>query len=303
MERSAPPGAKKCATRKARARRRTAGIALWGDVLPRAILAALIALSATARAEDCPPEHAALGHCVPDTSPAPETDEPNILVTGTLGVVAATYRTPLFEGNYQGGIVGVGVARGRFAVSAQITEYRLARNGLASRGPGDVMLHGHVSLASPGDFTIAAMVMTSLPTGDDDRGFGMGHVMLMGDLAVSWTRPRFALSQSIGYGHAFGGADAHAEHGGGGGWPLVDPMNARELAFGSTFTYTVAPSLTASVRMIGAAPIGDGQTRLAAGGGVAWTLGRAVTSLEILGGIVGDPFGIRGVLTTRLRVF
>ena len=246
----------------------------------------------------CTPEHAAKGHCALAVDGPPSVPSIGLAV----GVVTARYRTPLFEGSYQGATIGASISAGRFAFAAAITEYQLVRNGLATYGPGDVMMHVHTQLVARRQFSGGAMVMGSLPSGDGERGFGMGHVMLMPELWAEWDTPTFTLAATVGGSYAFGGAEAHAKHGGSGTWPLVDPMNAREVTFDAGAMYMLAPTLSAGARVFGAAPINDGLTRVAIAGRVAWTLGRTVTSLEIAGGAVGDPFGLRGTLGTTIRL-
>lgn len=262
-------------------------------------------VAAVAADEDtCTPDHSAMGHCTPAPSIAASTStRPAVHVAVRIGVLAAQYRTPLYEGSYQGAIVGATVSRGRFSLSAEITEYQLVRNGLATWGPGDVMLHLHGQLFARGRLSGGAMLMSSVPTGDDTRGFGMGHVMLMPEAWVTWSASSsLSLSGAIGGGYAFGGAAAHAKHGGGGTWPLVDPMNARELSFDAGAMYMLAPTLGTGIHVLGAAPIGDGRARVVIAGRVSWTLGRAVTTFEIAGGAVGDPFALRGILGTTINV-
>jgi hypothetical protein len=257
-------------------------------------LSTLVILGASRlAAADCPPEHAAMGHCTP---------APALHVNARVAVIAATYRSPLFEGAYQGTELGASVARGRFAGGASLTGYHLVRNGLGTDGLGDVMLHAHAQLAARGRLAGGAMLMTSLPTGDADRGFGMGHVMVMPELWGTWTSRAVSASLAAGYGHAIGGAAAHAAHGGGGGWPLVAPMNAREVTLGGDVMYVLAPALGVGVGVDAAAPVGDGVARLAAGGRVVWTAGRVVTTAEVAGGVVGDPFGLRAVIGAAIRV-
>jgi hypothetical protein len=246
-------------------------------------------------ADACTPEHAAMGHCT-----RARGTSATVGVAATARVLAATYRTPLFEGSYQGTELGANVTRGRFAAALSLAGYRLVRNGRASNGIGDLMLHLHAQAATGRGFAGGVMMMASAPTGDDTRGFGMGHVMLMPELWGTWRSRALSLSVAAGYGHALGGAQAHAEHGGGGSWPLVGPMNAREVTFGGTASYALAPSLAIGLSATGATPIGDGRTRLVTGGRIMWTLGSTVTSAEIAGGVIGDPFGIRGVISTTV---
>jgi hypothetical protein len=286
----------------------------------RALLIGSIALAFDPAHADCPPEHAAQGHCTPASPPekctpahaamghcrlsigsTPQTG-PRLGVTAKIGALAATYESPLFEGNYQGVKVGAGVSYGRYSLSADLVTYRLERNGLASNGVGDIMIHAHATLVSRGTLSGGAMLMVSAPTGNDAKGFGMGHVMLMPELFGSWSSGRFVVDALAGFGYATGGASAHAEHGGGGAWPLVDPMNAMEITFGLRPTYMLVSRLGIGASGHGAVPIGDGVSRFVAGGHVLWLAGRFATSFEIAGGVAGDPFGLRGMLTTTIRV-
>jgi hypothetical protein len=272
----------------------------------RALLIGSLALAFEPAHADCPPEHAAQGHCTPapaKCTPAhaamghcrlsigpTASSGPRVGVTAKIGALAATYRSLLFEGNYQGVEIGAGVSYGRYSLSADLVTYRLERNGLASNGVARGSLSG------------GAMLMVSAPTGNDAKGFGMGHVMLMPELFGSWSSGRFVVDALAGFGYATGGASAHAEHGGGGAWPLVDPMNAMEITFGLRPTYMLVSRLGIGASGHGAVPIGDGVSRFVAGGHVLWIAGRFATSFEIAGGVAGDPFGLRGMLTTTIRV-
>jgi hypothetical protein len=251
--------------------------------------------------ETCSPEHAAMGHCVRGggrVASSGASAGPSVGATTTVRLLAANYRSPLFEGSYQGTELGASISRGRLAASASLAGYRLVRNGLASQGIGDVMVHVHAEAAAGRGFAGGAMLMASLPTGDSDRGFGMGHVMLMPELWGTWNARDISVSLSAGYCHALGGEQAHAQHGGGGSWPLVAPMNARELSFGGSAMYSLSPAWAVGVSSNGATPIGDGRARLITGGRIVWMFGRLVTAAELAGGVVGDPFGVRGMLST-----
>lgn len=289
---------------------------------------ALVGMARAASADDtCLPEHAALGHCTLPESDAPDTkigvqDHPappshhheshsaHALLGGlhdhrarfavSIGIFAANYHSPLFEGDYQGSTLGVRGAYGRFGLGASLPVYHLTKNGLTTNGLGDFVMHAHATLVDRAATTAGVMVMVSAPTGDGDRGFGMGHVMVMPEVWGAYATSRVAVSVSTGIGHALGGASAHAKHGGG-MWPLVEPMNATELTFAGSVMVAVAPTLGAGVRTYGAAPLGDGSMRLAVGPRIAWVAGRVTMTAELAGGVLGDPFGVRGVLETSLR--
>lgn len=235
------------------------------------------------------------------------TDTPNAAVLAehrhgvgaSLGLVLADYDSTLFRGEYQGTAVGGWWMRGRFGVAASVPAYRLTKNGLAVSGLGDVMFHGHAMLFSRNGLSVDVMAMVSAPTGDDHHGLGMGHVMAMPELGARWARSRIAVSARIGYGHMVGGVLEHAQHGQK-MWPLVDPMNAKEMTADARTMVALAPMLAIGVHGQAAAPIGDGETRVIGGGRVVWVVGRVQTSFQLDHGFVGDPFGLRGLLETAV---
>lgn len=221
-------------------------------------------------------------------------------VAVSLGLVVASYEAKLFRGDYQGMSAGASISRGRFGLTASLPVYRLTENGKVVEGLGDLGLHAHATLLSRGRLGAGLMFMAGVPTGDSEHGLGMGHVMLMPEGWLTWTASSVALNASLGYGHALGGAAAHAHHGGA-MWPLVDPMNASEVTYSGGATMRLARVLAAGVRAFGAAPVGTGETRLAGGLRAVWSAGRIETSFEIQKGILGDPFVLRGMLASSAR--
>jgi hypothetical protein len=127
----------------------------------------------------------------------------------------------------------------------------------------------------------------------------MGHVMVMPVGWGSWSPGAIQLAATLGYHQGVGNESLHAEHGG--AWPLVDPMSYQEVTFGASGTYALARALRAGLRMSGALPVGDGDARLVGGVRAVWIEGRVETTFEIQAGLVGDPFGLRGVLETGIR--
>jgi hypothetical protein len=220
--------------------------------------------------------------------------------SAAIGVIAASYESMLFLGDYQGLVATGRWSRGRFGAAIGLTGYRIDKNGKTVMGLGDLMLHGHATLLRTGPITAGAVAMVMAPTGDHDAGLGMGHVMLMPGGWVQWAPGRLALGASAGYARGLGGGNIHAEHGGG-AWPLVDPMNRSELTFGATGMVALASALRAGVRTDGAVPIGDGDARLTAGVRAVWTRGRVETTAELQGGLVGAPFGVRGLVEAAVR--
>jgi hypothetical protein len=238
--------------------------------------------------------------------PAPADPAPAATdtVDVTVGVVGARYESRFYAGDYQGVTAGATWRHGRFGVGAAVAAYRLNRNGQTLYGLGDVMVHGDVTLLERGAVAAGVMVGVSAPTGDDRKGLGMGHLMLMGAGWATWRATgRLALGANAGYGRALGGAAAHAEHGGG-SWPLVDPMGSSELTFGASVDVAVADALTLGVVTAGAIalPRDDGDDRLTAGVHVIVAAGRFTTTAAIGAGIVGDPYELRGTLTTAIRL-
>lgn len=103
----------------------------------------------------------------------------------------------------------------------------------------------------------------SVPTGDSRHGMGMGHVMVMPGLFASWSAGRLRVAASSGYSRALG-AEGHHDHA---PWPLVSPMLVSEVSWNAG----------AEVRM------------------TAVSVGARAS-----GGLVGDPFTLRGVVSTAL---
>jgi hypothetical protein len=229
-------------------------------------------------------------------------DVPRSTFSAAVGVVAASYESMLYEGNYEGLGVSGRWSRGRFAAAIDITGYRLVKNGKAVTGPGDLMLHGHAMLLRAGTVTGGAVAMIMAPTGDDQAGLGMGHVMLMPGAWLQWAPGRVAVAASGGYARGLGDESIHAEHGEG-SWPLVDPMSFSEITFGASGMVALARSLRAGVRLTGAVPLRGGTARLATGVRAVWTWGRVETTAELLGGAVGAPFGVHGLLEAAVRFY
>ena len=219
--------------------------------------------------------------------------------TASIGALAASYRSRLYEGDYQGGSLGATYARGRFEVGARGLAYQIDRNGKTYRGFGDVMVHGAVRLYEHGAFTAGGHLMVMAPTGEAMTGLGMGHWMLMPAAWAGYTHPIVALGGSLGYARGIGGEDAHAEHGGGGAWPLVEPMSFSEVTFDATAMFPVASAFAVGARILGALPTND-DARAIGAARVSWRAGRIETFAEAQAGIAGDPVRIRGLVSTSM---
>jgi hypothetical protein len=230
-----------------------------------------------------------------------EHEAPRSIFSAAVGVLAASYDSMLYDGDYEGLAVSGRWSRGRFAAALGLTGYRLQKNGKTVSGLGDLMLHGHAALFSAGAVTAGAVAMIMAPTGDDRAGLGMGHVMLMPGAWLQWVPGPVAFAASAGYARGLGGESVHAEHGGGGAWPLVDPMSFSEIAFDASGMVALARPLRAGLLLAGAVPIEGGTSRLATGVRAAWTWGRVETAVQVLGGVIGAPFDVRGLLEAAVR--
>jgi hypothetical protein len=215
-----------------------------------------------------------------------------------VSLVAARFDTMEYGGDYQGLVPAARWTHDRFAVAANLGMYRLIKNGLELYGVGDAVVHGQASLLRHGGKTAGVALAVSAPTGDPLNGLGMGHPMVMPAAYAKWSDRKVSVDGSIGYGHAFGGAQSHHSHG---AWPLVEPMNLSEVTFTASGEVVLARVLRAGGRISGGVPVGDGATRVVGGVRVLWSEGRVDTAFEVQAGIAGDPFRLRGVLETAVR--
>ncbi|MBA3502404.1 MAG: hypothetical protein M4D80_35605 [Myxococcota bacterium] len=220
-------------------------------------------------------------------------------VTASIGAIAASYRSRLYEGDYQGGSLGVAWARGRFEVAVRGLAYQIDRNGKTYRGFGDTMVHGAMRIFERGAFSSGAHLMVMMPTGAEMTGLGMGHWMLMPAAWASYAQRFVTVSGSLGYARGIGGKDAHAEHGGGGAWPLVEPMSFSEITYDVTAMFPVATSLALGARVLGAMPLDD-DLRAICAARISWRAGRLETVAEAQAGIAGDPVKLRALVSTSM---
>lgn len=220
----------------------------------------------------------------------------------TVSLVAASYDTMSYSGDYEGVLPRLTWTHGRVSLAAMASGYRIYANGLDHYGIGDVMASGAVTLFSTDSVVAGAMAMLSAPTGDEYIGFGMGHPMAMPSLFAAWTVPGVTLSGAFGYSRALiwlANLGTH-DHG---VWPLVDPMNMSELSWSASGDHALSRDLRIGARMSGGIPVGHiiGHERVIAAGRVAFGHGRVETAAELQVGLVGDPFNVRGVIETALR--
>jgi len=217
-----------------------------------------------------------------------------------LAVVTARYDTPYFVGDYEGATPTVHGTLGRWSGMAMLGAYRLEENGRTLYGLGDLMMAATATLVETpawrAGFTGAAMV----PIGDQPTGFGMGHAMLMPSAWLGWRTGPLALRGSVGYGRALADLAGH-DHG---PWPLVDPMNMQEIAWGVSAALPVWRRLELAVGGTGAVPFGVamGVDRVAGSARAAWSDPGVVTAVELQVGVLGDPYVVRGLVEVMVRL-
>lgn len=217
----------------------------------------------------------------------------------SVSLLAASFSTPDFAGDYQGIIPAVSWATPRFVVGANVPLYRLEENGREVYGLGDAMVHGQATFVDADEVHGGALLGVSFPTGDGQAGLGMGHPMVMPALWGAWSHDLVTLAASAGYSRALVDSMSHHDHG---PWPLVEPMNMSEISWSASGTLAITHSTRAGARISGGIPVLEtGHDRIVGALRVAWGVGRVDTAAEVQTGIAGDPFTIRGVVETALH--
>ena len=217
-----------------------------------------------------------------------------------LSVLAASYSSRYYAGDYEGVQTDLSWARGRFAAGASLAYYRLFENGLETDGLGDVVVDGQVTLVEHGDTTAGVMVAGSLPTGDGMIGLGMGHPMVMPAGWGTWHHQRVMLMASLGYSRALVDASSHHDHG---VWPLVEPMNMSEISWSGAGDVAVSHGVHVGAQLSGGVPVGvlPGHDRVIGAVRVSYGAGAFDTSAEVEAGLDGDPFNTRGIVATAMH--
>jgi len=203
-----------------------------------------------------------------------------------------------YGGDYEGVAAGADWAMDRYSAGVSWAYYRLLRNGAEQYGIGDLSVHGQVAVVARHDVQAGVLAAFSAPTGNETYGFGMGHPMVMPALYGMWRNGPVELAGSFGYSRAItSGVHVH------GMAPLVDPMNMSELSWSVGGNVALTPGIRAGLRASGGVPVGSmpGVDRVVGAVRVAWGSSRVETAAEVQGGFLGDPFNIRGVLSTALR--
>jgi hypothetical protein len=225
-----------------------------------------------------------------------EEHPPTSVVAAGASLVAASFDTPLYIGNYQGIIPSLRWSNARFGAMVNASAYRLDKNGASRFGLGDLGVHGQARVWSAPSFETGASLAVTVPTGSGERGFGMGHVMLMPAGYAGWSSARFRVAGSLGYSRALG--NGMHDHG---PWPLVSPMMRQELSWNAGGELLLSRRISTGVRASGGIPLTDADRhRAVVAGRVAWRAGRVDSSFELQAGIAGDPFTLRGLVSTAL---
>ena len=217
----------------------------------------------------------------------------------SVSLLAASFATPDFAGDYQGVVPAVSWASPHYSAGVSVPLYRLQENGRERYGPGDVIVTGQGTFVMTDSIHAGAMLAVSAPTGDGQAGLGMGHPMVMPALWSTWSYERLTVSGSAGYSRALVDSMSHHDHG---PWPLVEPMNMSEISWSAAASVALPSSIHAGARMSGGVPVGAvGHDRVVGAVRVSWGAGRVDTAAELQAGLVGDPFTIRGVVETALH--
>jgi hypothetical protein len=214
----------------------------------------------------------------------------------SVALVAASFDTMEYEGNYQGAIPSFSWTHDRFTLLASGSAYRIEKNGGTYYGAGDTMLHGQATLVRGSSASAGVILMASLPTGNEQHELGMGHLMLMPAVFATWSIARVRAAASVGYSRAIGGG-SHAGHG---ARPLVSPMLPSEVSWSAGADVLLGHQLAAGARGGGGIPAGEGDLRAFAAVRVAWQASSMETAVELQAGLAGDPFTVRGVVSTAL---
>lgn len=238
---------------------------------------------------------AAAEHCHP---PAP-VERGALGFRVAAGAEAATYRNARYEGEYQGVSLGLGWEHRWVGLRAALPAYRIVRNGLADRGLGDLLVDARIPFArsARGGLSGGAGLAATLPTGDAAKDLGMGHVMLMPGLWLSWRGELAFLQVNLAYGRAL--APAGQAHHGGGPAPIVNPMNASEIEGAASAGVRLHEHLRVRGGLQGAIPVADeaGAPRGIAVAGGDIIFGAFHFGVEGHVPMVGDPFLARAVIS------
>jgi hypothetical protein len=214
-----------------------------------------------------------------------------------LTVLGASFDTTIYAGNYLGVLPSVRWSNRRFALGASAALYRLDENGARFYGSGDVVVSGQATLFGDAELHAGIVAAVTVPVGDERHGLGMGHAMAMPALFVMWMPGRFATTATAGGSRALAEDTGH-DHG---MWPIVEPMNFQELTWSASGEYALTRHVNGGLRVSGGVPIGGGDQRVVGAVRVGWTGGRFTSAVELQAGLVGDPFIVRGLVSSAIQ--
>lgn len=223
--------------------------------------------------------------------------------TTGVSLVGATFSPSQADNMYYGGdyeavVGGFAWSYDRFSAGASWAYYRMLRNGVKQYGVGDLVTTAQLALVRTPSVQAGMVAGVSVPTGNENFGLGMGHLMVMPAAYAATHVSRIALSASAGYSRALSaGGHVHGME------PLVEPMNMSEVTWGVEGDVPIAAGVHGGVRVSGGIPVATmmGTNRVVGALRVAWGSGRFDTAAELQTGLAGDPFTIRGVLSTALK--
>ena len=241
--------------------------------------------------------------------------DPSRSVGLALTAVVGAYDNASGSGQYQGLIAEARYQRAWLRVALVVPGYRIERDGSQKFGVGDVALDLRLNVLERMECELSGgiAVATSAPTGNANRGLGMGHVMLMSGLWAQLQTASLTVLVDARYGRAVaasatgGSGGAHAAHtassqgsasSNGASGPIVQPMNRSEVELALSVAYRVTAQVAPFARLFGAVPVADAQgtARQAVAAGLIVTLGPVDVSAEVQVPIVGDPFTARGLV-------
>lgn len=250
------------------------------------------------------PRLAAAQHChIPDIDPgATKDDAPVWWLQGTTTAIAGATDFMDESRDYEGLRIAVDAGTGRYSARLALPAYRVAAEGV---GLGDATFSASADLV-PGHRRIRAGLGASIaaPTGDADAGRGMGHVMIAGGPWLRFGGERVDATFAVTVASALGDDAEHVLHRhAADGWPLVDPMNPRELMTVARAVAVLVPGgLHAGGQLTFATPVGlDGTNRVVAAVLVERPFGRYGLRVLVETPLVGDPFVARALVELSYR--
>jgi hypothetical protein len=250
------------------------------------------------------PRLAAAQHChIPDVEPGSTSEAaPGWWLEGTTSAIAGSTSFMGESLDYEGLRVALQAGRGWLSARVAVPAYRVEAEGV---GLGDATLAVSADVL-PGRGQVRAGVGASVaaPTGDADGGRGMGHVMIAGGPWLRFGHERFDATLAVTFASTVGDNSEHVLHQhAADGWPLVDPMNPREVMGVARAVAVLAPgSLRAGAQLTFATPVGlDGSDRLIAAVLAERPFGRYGVHVLIETPFVGDPFVARALLELSYR--